>query len=175
MACLISTIYTVPCKSAAGVSEVYIGNFDSSLAYIIGTASPNLNKIISFTGGTSSFYRYEQPTDTGSFVNTGNNNIQNNSKFYNQAVEITLHNLDQTLFDTVDNLMAAKLRSIVKDNNGNYLLMGLTRAMDVTSNAGGLGKSMGDNNGYVLTISGTEPKPAIQLTTAAALQLIQLT
>jgi len=175
--CLLSSGYTVPCKGIAGVQAVYIASYnDGAIGYTIGTASGNLNQITAFTGVTASggslFYKFEQPIETGSLMETGNYNEQNGTAYYDQVVEITVHNVNQTINDVINNLGRGRWRIIVLDSNGNYFLVGKTNPVSVTALTGGLGKAYADLNGYTITFTGKEYDVLTQVTSAAAAAVI---
>jgi hypothetical protein len=172
MSCILTAGYTLPCKGIAGVQEVYIGTWnDGSLTYTIGTGS-NLNQITAFTGATVSFYRFQQTIETGSLTETGNFNEQNGTAYYDQVVEITVQNTNQTLIDTVNNLGRGRWRIIVLDVNGNYFLVGKQNPVNVSALTGGLGKAYGDLNGFTITFTGKEYDVLTQVTSAAAATVI---
>lgn len=172
MSCILTAGYTLPCKGIAGVQEVYIGTWnDGSLTYTVGTGS-NLNQITAFTGATVSFYRFQQTIETGSLTETGNFNEQNGTAYYDQVVEITVHNVNQTLNDVTNNLGRGRWRIIVLDANGNYFLVGKQNPVSVTAVTGGLGKAYGDLNGYTITFTGKEYDVLTQVTSTAALTVI---
>ncbi len=172
--CIISSGYTIPCKGIAGIQEVYIGTWNGpTLTYTIGTASPTLDMITTFTGGTGSgFFGFQQTIETGSMTNNGNFNVQNGTAYYDQIVEITCQNANQTLIDQVTVLGQGRNRILVLDENGNYFLIGQVNPVDVTAVTGGLGKAYGDLNGYTITFTGKEKTPMIQVTAAAAASII---
>jgi hypothetical protein len=174
MSCIISNGYTLPCKGIAGVQAVFIGEYnDGSLGYTYGaTAGVDLNQIIAFTGATVSFYKFEQTIETGSLTETGNFNEQNGTAYYDQVVEITVHNVGQELIDQVNTLGRGRWRIIVLDVNGNYFLVGKINPVSVTAATGGLGKAYGDLNGYTLTFTGKEYDALVQVTTSAAITVI---
>jgi hypothetical protein len=172
MACILTSGYTLPCKGIAGIQEVYIGTWnDGSLAYTVGTGS-NLNQITAFTGATVSFYKFQQTIETGSLTETGNYNEQNGTAYYDQVVEITVHNVNQTLNDQINILGRGRFRIIVLDSNGNYFLVGKVNPVSVTAVTGGLGKAYGDLNGYTITFTGKEYDVLTQVTSAAAASVI---
>ena len=172
MPCILTSGYSLPCKGIAGVQEVYIGTWnDGSLTYTTGTGS-NLNQITAFTGATVSFYKFQQTIETGSLTETGNFNEQNGTAYYDQVVEITVHNVSQTLNDQVNTLGRGRWRIIVLDANGNYFLVGKQNPVSVTALTGGLGKAYGDLNGYTITFTGKEYDVLTQVTSTAALSVI---
>jgi hypothetical protein len=168
MSCLLTSGYTLACKGIAGVQAVYIGTWNGpDLSYTIGTGS-QINQITAFTGTTQSFYEFEQTIETGSLTETGNFNEQNGTAYYDQVVEITIHNTNQCLIDQVNTLGRGRWRIIVLDVNGNYFLVGKQNPVNVSSVAGGSGKAYGDLNGFTITFTGKEFDVLTQVTTAAA-------
>jgi len=176
--CVISSGYTLPCKGIAGIQAVYIATYnDGATTYTIGaTAGVNLNQITAFSGVTASggtlYYKFEQTIETGSLTETGTYNEQNGTAYYDQVVEITVHNVTQTLNDQINILGRGRQRIIVLDSNGNYFLVGKTNPVSVTALTGGLGKAYGDLNGYTITFTGKEYDVLTQVTSAAALAVI---
>lgn len=173
MPCILTNGYQLPCKGIAGVQEVYVGTWnDGSLTYTTGTVSGSPNGITAFTGATVSFYKFQQTIETGSLTETGNFNEQNGTAYYDQVVEITVHNVNQTLNDQINTLGRGRWRIIVLDVNGNYFLVGKQNPVSVTAITGGLGKAYGDLNGFTITFTGKEYDCLTQVSSAAALSVI---
>jgi hypothetical protein len=172
MACILTSGYTLPCKGIAGIQAVYVGTWNTTLGYTTGTVSGSPNGITAFTGGTVSFYTFQQTIETGSLTETGNFNDQNGTAYYDQVVEITVHNTDQLLNDKVNTLGRGRWRIIVLDSNGNYFLVGKQNPVSVTAVAGGLGKAYGDLNGFTITFTGKEYDVLTQVSSAAAASVI---
>jgi hypothetical protein len=173
MPCVLTDGYTLDCRSIAGVQAVYIGTWNGpTLTYTQSTATGSVGLITSFNSGTSSFYKFEQPIETGSLTETGNFNVQNGTAYYDQVVEITTHNTDQNLINKVNALGRGKWRIIVLDVNGNYFLVGKQNPVYVTGVAGGAGKAYGDLNGFTITFTGKEFDVLTQVSASAALQVI---
>lgn len=172
MSCLITEGYSIACKGIAGVQAVYIGEWNGNdIGYTIGTGS-QAGQITAFTGATVSFYEFQQTIETGALTETGNFNVQNGTAFYEQTVEITVHNVTQTLIEQVNQLGRGRWRIIVQDVNGNYFLVGKVNPVQVSAVTGGLGKAYGDLNGYTITFTGKEFDALTQVTTSAALSVI---
>jgi hypothetical protein len=178
MSCLLTSGYTLACKGIAGIQKVYIGDWNgSSLTYTFGTQSAtqsdtNLNQIISFGGTHSTFYEFQQTIETGSLTEAGNFSEQNGTAFYEQTVEITIHNTNQLLIDDVATLGRGRWRILVLDVNGAYFLVGKQNPVNVSAVAGGSGKAYGDLNGFTITFTGKEFDPLVQVSAAAATSLI---
>lgn len=168
MSCVLTSGYSIPCKGIAGVQAVYIGEWNGpSLGYVTTGIT-----ISAFTGSTVSFYEFEQPIETGSLTETGNFNTQNGTAYYDQVVEITVHNIDSTLINDVNILGRGRWRILVLDVNGNYFLIGKQNPVMVTSVSGGLGKAYGDLNGYTITFTGKEFDALAPVQVAAAQSVI---
>lgn len=168
MSCLLTQGYSIPCKGIAGVQAVYIGLWNGP-SLVMNTTGATIS---SFTGSTVSFYEFEQPIETGSLTETGNFNTQNGTAYYDQVVEITVHNITASLIEQVNVLGRGRWRIIVLDVNGNYFMIGRQNPVMVTAVAGGLGKAYGDLNGYTITFTGKEFDSLYTISAAAAQALI---
>lgn len=170
MACILSNGYTLGCRdNTGGIAEVYIGEWNGdSLTYTYGTD----NIIGTFSGTTASFYTFEQEIETGSYTENGQFSTENGTAFYEQTLSITLHKLDASLRNKILLLGQGKWRIIIKDQRGNYWLMGKQNPVRVSASTPGLGKAYGDLNGAIITFTGKEPEPTHQVSSTAALTLI---
>lgn len=152
-----------------GISEVYIGTWNGdSLTYVYGTD----NIIGTFSGATVSFYTFEQEIETGSYQEAGNFSTENGTAFYEQTLTITLYKMDAALRNQIMILGQGKWRVIIRDQRGNYWLMGSQNPVRVSASTPGFGKAYGDLNGAIITFTGKEPLSAYQVSTSAALSVI---
>lgn len=170
MACILTSGYTLGCRdNIGGIQEVYIGEYNSdSMTYVYGTD----NIIATFSGATVSFYTFEQELETASYTENGVFSTENGTAFYEQTLTITLHKLDAALRNKILLLGQGKWRIMVKDQVGNYHLLGKQNPIRVSAATPGVGKAYGDLNGVVLTFLGKEPEPAHLVSSTAALKLI---
>ena len=168
--CLLTSGYTLGCRdNIGGVAEVYIGEYNgSSLGYQLGTD----NIIGTFSGGTVSFYTFQQEIETASFTENGNFSIENGTSYYEMTLSIVLHKLEAALRNKILLLGQGKWRVIVKDQRGKYWLMGYQNPVRVSASTPGVGKAYGDMNGATITFIGKEPVPAYEVASTAALQVI---
>lgn len=170
MACVLTSGYSIPCLSTAGVSAVYIGTWNGpSLTYTLASDS----SIATFSGSTVSFYTFNQRIENASFTHTGAISQENGTFVMENAVEISVHGMNQALANQIAILGKGVWRVIVKDNNGNYFLIGKTNPVGVTAITGGLGKAQSDLNGAIITFSCKEADPIVQVSSSAALSVIQ--
>jgi hypothetical protein len=172
MSCNTLTSFTLGCRdNSGGIQEVYIGKYEKNQTYILGTSS-NTDQIIDFTGTTASFYTFEQTLEAAEFTDVPSANIENHTSMFEQTLTIILPKMTASLNNLVKILNQGKWRAIVLDKNGNYFYLGDKGGLTLASGSGGAGKTMDSLNGYTLTFSGKEQGSVLQVTTAAALQLI---
>jgi hypothetical protein len=174
MACILSGGYSVGCKTISGIQEVYIGTYNGGATASggLGYVTDANGQITSFVGTTSSFYRFQQPIETGSVTVNGNFNEQNGTAYWDQVAEITISGVTQSTINQVDALGKGRWRILILDQNGNYTLMGKVNPVTVTAGTGGLGKAYADLNGFVITFTGKEFDVLTQVSSSAAAQLI---
>jgi len=168
--CLLTSGYQLGCRdNIGGVQEVYIGEWNSSsMTYVYGAD----NIIGTFSGATVSFYTFQQEIETASYTENGVFSIENGTSFYEQTLTITLHKIEAALRNKILLLGQGKWRVIVKDQRGNYFLMGHQNPVRVSASTPGLGKAYGDLNGAVITFMTKESVPAYEVAPSAALGLI---
>jgi len=147
--------------SIGGISLAYIGNFNANQGYILN----GTNEITGITGsGTVSYYTFEQEMETGSFTQEGAFSTENGTIFFTQNLGLTFQKNDAALRNTLLVLSQANLSVIVKDQRGEYWLMGYQNGVRVTAGAMNTGKAYGDLNGVTITLTGKEPEPALRIT-----------
>ena len=101
MSCLLTSGYSVGCKSQAGVQKVFIGTWnDTSLTYTLGTNSI----ITAFGGATVSFYTFQQAIETSSYTAPAEVSTENNAIQYNQTLTITLQGMNAALLNQIKTL-----------------------------------------------------------------------
>lgn len=169
MSCILTTGYSIGCKTQAGVQKVFIGTWnDTSLTYTFGT-----NSIIdTFGGATVSFYTFQQPIETSSYTAPAEVNTENNAIQYNQTLTINVQGLNAALLNQIKTLGQGVWRILILDKMGNYFLMGKSGPVQVSAIESGLGKVGTDLNGAIITFTAKEDQPLYQVQTAAALSVI---
>jgi hypothetical protein len=169
MACLLTSGYSIGCKTQAGVQKVFIGSWnDTSLTYTFGTNSI----ITAFGGATTSFYTFQQPIETSSYTAPAEVNTENNAIQYNQTLSINVQGMNAALLNQIKTLGQGVWRIIILDKNGNYFLMGKSGPVQVSAIDSGLGKVGTDLTGAMITFTAKEDQPLYEVTSAAALSLI---
>ena len=169
MACLLTSGYSIGCKTQAGVQKVFIGQWnDTSLTYTFGTNSI----ITAFGGATTSFYTFQQPIETSSFTAPAEVNTENNAIQYNQTLMITVQGMNAALLNQIKTLGQGVFRIIVLDKNGSYFLMGKSGPVQVSAIDAGLGKVGTDLSGATITFTSKEDQVLYEVSSSAALSLI---
>jgi hypothetical protein len=169
MSCLLTSGYSIGCKTQAGVQKVFIGTWnDTSLTYTFGTNSI----ITAFGGATTSFYTFQQPIETSSFTSPAEVNTENNAIQYNQTLTINVQGMNAALLNQIKTLGQGVWRILILDKNGSYFLMGKNGPVQVSAIESGLGKVGTDLNGAVITFTSKETQPLYEVEAAAALTLI---
>jgi hypothetical protein len=169
MACLLTSGYTIGCKTQAGVQKVFIGQWnDTSLTYTFGTNSI----ITAFGGATTSFYTFQQPIETSSYTAPAEVNTENNAIQYNQTLSINVQGMNAALLNQIKTLGQGVWRILILDKNGLYFLMGKSGPVQVSAIDSGLGKAGTDLTGAMITFTSKEDQPLYEVNSAAALTLI---
>lgn len=159
MACDLTSGRTWKCKEQiGGIKTVWFADFGSLTGLTV------TNGVISSGMSGVTLYKYELPEYTGNLTETLTASAEAGTLFYEQALEITLHQLTVDDRNEIKLLASGRPHIIVGDNNGNQLLLGYAKGMNVTTVAGQTGTAAGDLSGYVLSFTGSEPDGAIYIT-----------
>tara|TARA_B110000046_G_scaffold179700_2_gene209292 strand:- start:3395 stop:3946 length:552 start_codon:yes stop_codon:yes gene_type:complete len=167
MPCTIADGREWVCKEqVGGIVAVYFAN-DILLntptvitAAATGTIAAATLADIDGVGTTATLYKYALPEYTASYTETLTSAPENGTLFYEQAVELTLHKLTANDRDEIKLLAAGRPNVILEDNNGNFILAGWRKGMNVTTAAAQTGTAAGDLSGYVISMTGSEPVAA---------------
>jgi hypothetical protein len=164
MACLLTQGYTLGCRdSIGGIQEAYIGNFTAQ-TYTFAAD----DTITGFSGPTVSYFKFEQEMESGTFNQEGQYSTENGTVFFDQQLTLMFHKNDSALRNQLLLLSQANLSVIVKDQRGEYWLMGLQNGVRAINGAQNTGKAFGDMNGVTITLQGKEPEPAHRISSTAS-------
>ena len=167
MACQLTSAIALDCiDSIGGVKAAYIG-----VNVAISSVSYDANNMITgMTGATGTFYQYELPKDTASFVETFNISNTNGTAFYDQALTINIQKLTAEKRNQLLLLSRNRdIKVIFQDNNDNYWFMGKDRGGVISAGTAVTGTAPGDANQYSITISAQEPDMVYQLSSLSVL------
>ncbi len=156
MSCDINAGRLEPCKdNVGGIIAVYFANYTEGL---LGSATISAEGEITGFASPLTFYKYDLK-GANSFEQTNENSRENGTSFWTQTGTVVLKKQDLATTAQMKLLSYGRPQVIVQDYNGNYWLAGIENGCEVAVNTA-TGASMGDLNGYNLTITGTEKSPA---------------
>lgn len=169
MSCTLTTGYTDPTCNAlvGGVKEFWIGAYNSTLTPVYGSDMI----VASFSAGTSSYNKFEQGIEQGTYNFTTEINNENGTIVYVHSAQMNLKGLEAADINRLKSLGQGRWRVVVKDNNDNYYILGLKNGLKTSELTGGIGKSMGDMVGAMLTMTGKEKEAGLELSATAVGQL----
>jgi len=157
MACDITAGRIEPCKdSVGGLDAIYFVNDGDITGFTMDTTDTD---VIASVAGDPSAYKYDLKGNS-TFETTINSSTENGTSFFEQTLTLTLKKLDIESHKELKLLTWGKPKVIVKDNNGNFFLMGKEHGAEVTGGSVVTGGAMGDLSGYTLTLSAMERVPA---------------
>lgn len=154
MPCSIVQGYEIACRdSTGGIESIYIAEFSNVQSY---TASSGVITAITMVPGKK-FYTFQLEKENATYTNDLVGSLENGTTFYNSSLVFTMKKMSASMKNAIKVLGQARLVVIVKDNNGTYFVMGLTRGADALDIKMTSGKAFGDMNGSTVTIVGKEP------------------
>jgi len=184
MSCEILIGRTETCKdSLGGLKNVYFFNEEPTVTYYTDTSDISLPPIIS-TGpmyhdmiklifGVGALYKFELKANENSYVENVLSDRSNGTTVYQQVLNIKLKKQDSTTHKYLKLLAYGKVRVVVENNNNQFFLMGLKFGAEVTGGTITSGGALQDHNGYTLTLTSDELKPAPFLLMSNESQLVR--
>lgn len=169
MSCELLIGRTEPCKdSIGGLKAVYFFNEEPTVTYYLDDSPPlpanataiGLQDIVKYVSGVSALYKFELKSNENSYVENVLSDRNNGTTIYQQVLNIKLKKQDATMHKYLKLLAYGKVRVVVQNNNNQFFLMGLKFAAEVTGGSITSGGALQDHNGYTLTLTSEELKPA---------------
>jgi hypothetical protein len=171
MACDIGLGRLEPCKDqVGGLDAVYFINYDDLPTTAI-TLSVN-DEITEVTGDPRA-YKYDLK-GTSNLDQAVTSSRENGTTFFDQVLSLNLKKQDLTTHKEVKLLAHGRPKVIVRDNNGNFFLMGYEHGADVNGGNIVTGSAFGDFTGYNLTLQAMEKAPALFLDATSEAELVSL-
>ena len=168
MSCLINSGYSLGCRdSVGGIEYVAIASWESGVTYTTGTAS-----IITGMSPTASFFLFEQYTEQALASQEGAFDNANGTAHYVQTITLVLEKMDAATREQFLVLTQARVRCIVKTQNGRYFLFGKVNGGRASAGSSGPGQAMGDLAGFTITLEFKEFEPADEMEAVLAESLI---
>ena len=151
-----------PCKSVGGLKSAYFINYDSDL-YDNAVKAPD-DSITSFGLITANAYKYDL-RGTNNFDEANEVSKENGTSFWTGTGTITLKNQDAITRKELKLMSYGRPIVITEAYDCSFKIYGLENGSDVSVNTAS-GASMGDLNGYTLTITAQEKEPAFFIDSA---------
>lgn len=159
MACNISLTggFQLGClDNTGGTAEVYIASYDRSVVFTLDADEV----ITAMTNSANTFHLFEQAPETATFEEVETTNIQNGTVSYVPTAVIVLNKITPETRNLLRDLAKGYWRVIIKDNNGNYQLIGKNSPAYVSTATSSLGQATGDLSGRTITFTATAGEPA---------------
>jgi len=161
------------CSQVGGIKKVFLGVYgdagnDEIQSVTASTSTGVVSDIVVDSGGTTEFFEFELDRQLSSFnqtIITGSGG----SVAYQQDFELHMSNDSEKSWAMMQQIVDSLMYLIVQDNNGVYYLCGLENGIECSggSYAHGGDVAFTDYVGYVLNFTGTELKPAYNLSTVS--------
>jgi hypothetical protein len=103
---------------------------------------------------------FYQLKGTSAYTETVNSSRENGTTFFSQELTLNLKKLTAEMTTQLKTLAYGRPVAIVWTTNGDALVAGLTKGVDLTAGTIQTGAGLGDLYGYSITMTGMEPLPA---------------
>lgn len=157
MACVINSGVTLDClDGVGGVDTIYITEYENLNTFTADTSG----QVTTFTLTTGKkFWTFNLEKEDAQLAEAFSM-AEGGSGVYAQTLTFSIKKLSYEKRHLLKLVANNRLLVIVKDANGNYLLMGKYKGAKLTGIDANTGKALGDANGYnAVTITSNEPVP----------------
>lgn len=145
MSCALTQNLNLDCRTeSGGIQHIWVVEYSSS-----DTVTKSSGEISAHTlANARAYFKWEFPKNTASLVAPFQVNQENGTVFYEATLTIKLQGLSQTIINELKLAAKSRLRIIVKDNEGNYWMMGANTGVNMTGGSQlEIGANMGDFKG----------------------------
>lgn len=148
------------CKnSAGGLFRIWYGNWEDWVF----TQDAD-EKITDITDGEEvpgpiTIYQWDLK-GASSLVETPTVSSDNGSAYWEQVLTAVFKKLDALTRKELKMMTYGLTRALVQDNNGNVMVVGRRRGLDVSGGSNATGTALGDLSGYTVVQTGMEIEPA---------------
>jgi hypothetical protein len=175
MACNLATSISLDCRSnLGGVASVFLGSTTGYDITLLGESNGSITgfsfgsgaTVVSSVSGltTAPMYEFQQPRQAANLTETGTFDEANGIAFYETSLTIVINKLQASHLNALNILgKNTKLAVVVKDNNGNYFLVGNETGAIVSASTANTGTAFGDANQITITFQGFSTSPLLQL------------
>jgi len=164
MSCQITSGMVLGCKdSQGGIEYLYIA--DLPTYDTITTDVDGKIESLDAAGVPTSitWYKYETPKQVSSFTETITAAIEYGTVFYDQQATFIFNKMEAIKRDQIKLLAQnPKLLVVVKDGNGKFWSVGVSRGAELISGSVTTGTSYGDRNGGEIVLQALESEPSFE-------------
>ena len=146
MACIIDNGLQLGCSSIGGISNVYIGTYESGLVYTLDVD----NNITGLTSPATGVYEFAQDVEYAGLTQNAEVSRENGTVFIKSSLSVKFIEMTAELRNTFLALVKAPIYAVVKANTGQHYLLGYSSAGRAVEGSAGLGVAQGDMNGATL-------------------------
>lgn len=166
MACDLTSGRAWECNAQiGGIKAVYFANYGGL------TGATVTNGAIANTGAIS-LYKYALEEYTGNLSEAITVGEGTGTLFFEQTLTLQLTKLQASDVDEMKLLATGRPHVIVQDNNDNYLLLGYSKGVRLTSGTKQTGTAGNELSGYNLTFVGREKNSAPFLTSISEATIV---
>ena len=144
-----------------GVKNVYFSTDD------IGAVSYDVTDTdtVATLAGTPEYFKYSLVGSSSSYTETINRDVNAGTSSFTGVLTLALPKMTKEFHKELKMLVYSRPSIIFEDYNGKYIIMGLSNSCDLTAGTIISGDARNSVNGYNLTFSSEEGKPAAFLVT----------
>lgn len=150
--CLIDNGIAQGCSTIAGVSRVWIGNYDQDVTYKIDSGTSIVSELVN-NDNEINIYNFAQDIEFAGLTQNIIPSRENGTVYLESILSVKFVELDSKLRNTVLALSKAPLYAVVESNAGQFYIAGVESSGRLSEGAAGLGVAMGDHNGATLSIT----------------------
>lgn len=162
MSCLINAgVQIGACRGGnqGGLKNIYLQTFSGGTTFGLDS-----NDVITGITGNGIWYKFDLTKQTSSFTDKPTVNVENDTLFFNQEVELVINRMTPTLRNQMKALASSRVWVICEDNNGYFWLAGYAKGCDLSDGTGQSGVKSDDRNGYSLKFLAQENSPMYNVT-----------
>jgi len=155
---------------AGGILELYVLEFSNFTSVTVTNSEVTAITEV----GTPTWYGYQLSEEVGLLETVENNDIQNNSLFYEANCSFTLSKMEAVKSNELANVAIQRTVCIVKTMNGKYFFMGDELGVHKArgTNSSSTGTANGDLNGYNMNLTARQTHDVYEVQASVVSSLI---